>query len=124
MGIRVSCPALILRLGFGYDSLLPDILCALERGRVLAVDTTLLGELEQFLLNTVVARSLFALRRALRLADSPERLRAEILTAFGVDEASGRVGQRRLATELIARLDSDAFPTLEAPASAPWMNCH
>ena len=45
-------------IGFAYESLLPDILCALEQGRVLVVDTTLLGELEQFLLNTVVARAL------------------------------------------------------------------
>jgi uncharacterized protein (TIGR01777 family) len=30
-----------------------------------------------------------------RLADSPERLRNELLAAFGVDEANGRVGQRR-----------------------------
>src|SRR5262249_29174139 len=72
-------------LGLPYQSQLPDILCALERGRVLIVDTTLLGELEQFLLNTVVARALFALRRALRLADSPKRLRTEIASAFGVD---------------------------------------
>jgi len=64
-------------LGLGYESILPDILCALECGRVLVVDTTLLGELEQFLLNTVVARALFALRRALRLADSPTPARGD-----------------------------------------------
>ncbi len=56
-------------LGLKYESSLPDIVCALERGRVLVVDTTLLGELEQFLLNTVVARALFQMRRALRLSD-------------------------------------------------------
>lgn len=99
-------------MGLEYQSLLPDILCALENGRVLVVDTTLLGELEQFLLNTVVARSLFALRRALRLADSPDRLRTEIRSTFGVDdvEANGCVGQRSLAHDLITRLDRGTLP--------------
>jgi hypothetical protein len=53
---------------------------------VLIVDTTLMGELEQFLLTTVVARSLFTLRRALRsveaVADLPEALRQ----AFGNED--------------------------------------
>lgn len=97
-------------IGLPYDSLLPDILCALERGRVLIVDTTLLGELEQFLLNTVVARSLFSLRRALRLADSPERLRVEIASAFGADEENGRVGQRSLVAALQERLERGELP--------------
>src|SRR6185295_9089783 len=92
-------------VGLPYDSLLPSILCALERGRVLIVDTTLLGELEQFLLNTVVARALFALRRALRLADSPARLRTEVASAFGVDAENGRVGQQSLVTALLDRLE-------------------
>ena len=99
-------------VGLVYESLLPDILCALEQGRVLVVDTTLLGELEQFLLNTVVARALFALRRALRLADSPDRLRVELLAVFGVDDDAGRVGQRTLAEALVARLDRGELPYL------------
>jgi DNA helicase HerA-like ATPase len=99
-------------MGLPYESQLPDILCALERGRVLVVETTLLGELEQFLLNTIVARALFALRRALRLADSPQRLRAEVASAFGVDEESGRVGQRSLAAALLDRLERGALPYL------------
>src|SRR5205814_63324 len=93
-----------------YESLLPDVLCALEHGRVLIVDTTLLGELEQFLLNTVVARALFSLRRALRLAGSPGRLRAEIASAFGVDEENGRVGQRSLVAALSDRLERGDLP--------------
>lgn len=97
-------------VGLPYESLLPDILCALECGRVLIVDTTLLGELEQFLLNTVVARSLFTLRRALRLADSPERLRAEISSAFGVDPENGRIGQRTVVEALFERLERGALP--------------
>jgi DNA helicase HerA-like ATPase len=99
-------------LGLSYESILPDILCALEKGRVLIVDTTLLGELEQFLLNTVVARALFSLRRALRLADSPERLRVEIASAFGVDEENGRIGQRGLVGALLERLEHGSLPYL------------
>jgi DNA helicase HerA-like ATPase len=49
-----------------YDSILPDIILALERGRVLDIDTTLMTEVEQFLLTTVVARTIFALRKALK----------------------------------------------------------
>ncbi len=99
-------------MGLSYESLLPDVLCALEQGRVLVVDTTLLGELEQFLLNTVVARALFSLRRALRLADSAERLRTELLAVFGVDDDARRVGQRTLADALVARLDTGELPYL------------
>jgi DNA helicase HerA-like ATPase len=97
-------------LGLLYESQLADIICALELGRVLIVDTTLLGELEQFLLNTVVARTLFALRRALRLADTPERLRVEIAAAFGLDDSTGRVGQRSLVNALLVRLDNGSLP--------------
>lgn len=97
-------------MGIPYESQLPDILCALERGRILIVDTTLLGELEQFLLNTVVARALFALRRALRLADSPQRLSTEIASAFGVDAENGRVGQQSLVTGLLDRLKNGELP--------------
>lgn len=49
-----------------YQSSLPEIIMALEQGRVLDVDTSLMSELEQFLLTTVVARTLFALRKALK----------------------------------------------------------
>ena len=97
-------------VGLPYESLLPDILCALEGGRVLIVDTTLLGELEQFLLNTVVARSLFSLRRALRLADSPERLRAEMRCNFGVDEAERAYRAAKPRRGAHARLDTGALP--------------
>lgn len=49
-----------------YQSSLADIVLALESGRVLDVDTSLMTEVEQFLLTTVVARTLFALRKALK----------------------------------------------------------
>lgn len=100
-------------LGHVYTSLLPDILCALEQGRVLAVDTTLMGELEQFLLNTVVARALFAMRRALKLADTPARLETELRSAFGVDAENGRVGQGHLVQALLERLIDGRLPYLE-----------
>src|SRR5262249_10904656 len=36
-----------------YDSILPDLLVAMERGRLVIVDTTLMSEIEQFMLTTV-----------------------------------------------------------------------
>ena len=76
---RASLSGINRRLGFlagnrsnlvpsarDYDSSLADIVVALERGRVLDVDTSLMTELEQFLLTTIVARTLFALRKALK----------------------------------------------------------
>lgn len=100
-------------LGHGYASLLPDILCALEKGRILVVDTTLMGELEQFLLNTVVARALFAMRRALKLADTRERLETELRSAFGVDEENGRLGQASLVNALLERLENGRLPYIQ-----------
>ncbi|QPN68800.1 ATP-binding protein [Synechococcus sp. CBW1108] len=99
--------------GLAYQSKLPDILSSLERGRLLIVDTTLLGELEQFLLNTIVARTLFAMRRALRLADTPERLRHELFGVLGVDDENGRIGQRTLADSLWERIENDDVPYLD-----------
>src|SRR5205823_923482 len=64
--------------GLPYYSTLPEIICALEQGRVIAVDTTLMTEMEQFLLTTVVARVLFALRKALRSAETPGHFCAEL----------------------------------------------
>jgi len=49
-----------------YQSSLAEIILSLERGRVLDVDTSLMTEVEQFLLTTVVARTTFALRKALK----------------------------------------------------------
>lgn len=60
-----------------YRSLLPEIVLTLERGRVLDVDTTLITEVEQFLLTTVVARTIFSLRKALKSALRPEDLSSE-----------------------------------------------
>ncbi len=95
-------------MGREYESLLPDILCALEQGRVLVVDTTLMSELEQFLVTTVVARTLFVLRRALKSVDDPDDLPDAIRLALGDD--GQRVGSRRLAQELIDRLGDGRLP--------------
>ena len=114
-------------MGLEYQSTLPDILCALERGRCLIVDTTLMGELEQFLLNTVVARSLFALRRALRASASSEDLVREIRQGLGNDDEQGRTGARTLADALVARVESGELPYLQdgvprSPDQLPHVN--
>lgn len=101
--------------GLCYMSTLPDILCALEQGRLIVVDTTLMNEMEQFLLTTVVARVLFALRRALRSATAPERLRTEIRHALGNDEIQGQVGMRTVADVMLERLDAGDLPYVDGP---------
>jgi uncharacterized protein len=87
---RATLSALNRRLGFlaggrsnlvprneTYRSLLPEIVLALERGRILDVDTTLISEVEQFLLTTVIARTIFSMRKALKTALNAESLRDE-----------------------------------------------
>lgn len=106
-------------LGDEYRSLLPDILCALEQGRVLIVDTTLMGELEQFLLTTVVARSLFTLRRALRSVESVVDLPQALRQAFGNEDGQGQVGLRTLANELVARVEKGQLPYVDGPMDGP-----
>ena len=112
--------------GYAYDSTLPDLVCALEQGRVIAVDTTLMSETEQFLLTTVVARVLFALRRALRTAADATGLRRALRVALG-DEGGRQIGLRTLAGELENRLDSGQLPYLDgervrAPDELPHVN--
>lgn len=113
--------------GEPYDSSLPDVICALESGRVLVVDTTLMSELEQFLATTIVARVLFSLRKALRSAETPGELAREIRLALGNDDAQGQVGMRSLADELVTRLERGSLPylsgdQLRAPADLPYVN--
>lgn len=96
---------------FDYESLLPDLLCALEQGRVIVVDTTLFNELEQFLFTTVVARVLFAMRKALRSAPDVQGLPRAIQLALGHDaNPPGSRGQQSLADALLERLDSGKLP--------------
>ena len=47
-------------------SILDEIFKAMETGRVLVVNTSLMGDMEQFLLTTIVTRTLSDLRRALK----------------------------------------------------------
>jgi DNA helicase HerA-like ATPase len=106
---------------------LPDIICALELGRVIIVDTTLMSEIEQFLLTTVVARVIFALRRALRSAETPSQLRRELRHTLSNDDAQGQVGMRSLADELERRLDDSSLPyvtdgRVRSPAELPYIN--
>lgn len=99
-------------MGLPYESSLPDIVCALESGRVLIVDTTLMTEAEQFLLTTVVARVLFALRKALRSTESPKKLEREIRLALGNDDARGQIGMRTLADVVAQRIETGDLPYL------------
>ncbi|SIO63284.1 protein of unknown function DUF87 [Singulisphaera sp. GP187] len=99
--------------GLPYLSDLPDIVCALERGRVIVVDTTLMSEMEQFLMTTVVARVVFGLRRAIRSAETVEDLRREIRHAFDNDPEEGHLGQQSLADRLVEQLDGGDLPYLD-----------
>lgn len=97
-------------MGDTYRSLLPEIICALEQGRVLVVDTTLMSETEQFLVTTVVARTLFSLRRALRSVVRASDLPNAVRQAFDVNDKIGQVGLRTLAEELIKRIQEGKLP--------------
>jgi uncharacterized protein DUF87 len=93
-----------------YHSTLPDIICALESGRVIIVDTTLMNEMEQFLLTTIVARVLFLLRKALKCAETVDQLSYEICLALKNDDEQSQIGMRSLADELINRLETGQLP--------------
>ena len=113
--------------GTPYESSLPDIICALESGRVLIVDTTLMSELEQFLVTTIVARVLFSLRKALRTTETVAALEREIRLALGNDDSQGQIGMRSLADELIVRLNRGELPyrdgdRLRASNELPYVN--
>ena len=105
--------------GHNYESSLADIVCSMERGRVVIIDTTLMTELEQFLVTTIVARTLFSLRKALKSSDSVAELPLEIRRCLGNDQSTGSVGLRSLADELLSRLDSGTLPYVEANEVIP-----
>ncbi len=113
--------------GQDYQSSLADIICSLEQGRVLDIDTTLMTELEQFLVTTIVGRVLFSLRRAVRSADNADMLETAIRQALGNDEAQGQVGMRQLAEVLVERLQNGQLPYLNGgqirpPDELPYVN--
>jgi hypothetical protein len=99
-----------------YRSNLADIVCALEQGRVLVVDTTLMTEMEQFLLSTIVSRTLFALRRALKSSSSASTLERDICSALYSTDAGnpgGNPGLASLAEDLLGRLRLGELPYLD-----------
>jgi len=92
---------------------LPELVCALEKGRIITVDTTLMSEMEQFLLTTLVARVLFVLRKALKAARvDADSLKHEIELAFGVGTGAG-IGSKSLVTKLLEYLDNGDLPYLK-----------
>lgn len=100
-------------VGYEYDSILPELVCALEKGRIITIDTTLMTEMEQFLLTTLVARVLFVLRKALKAARGDEAsLKHEIRLAFGVGANGGNVGSKSLVDKLLDALDEGELPYL------------
>lgn len=100
-------------VGYEYDSILPELVCALEKGRIITIDTTLMTEMEQFLLTTLVARVLFVLRKALKAARGDEAsLKHEIKLAFGVGANGGNVGSKSLVDKLLEALDHGDLPYL------------
>lgn len=101
-------------VGYEYDSLLPGLVCALEKGRIITVDTTLMSEMEQFLLTTLLARVMFSLRKALKSArGNTESLKHEISLAFGVDPDNGNFGSKSLVDALLEALDDGELPYLK-----------
>lgn len=96
--------------GHEYNSILTDIICALETGRIITVDTTLMNEFEQFLLTTIVARTLFVLRKALKSARDVASLESEIGLALGYDVANNSNGLRTLADQLLSALREGRLP--------------
>lgn len=59
-------------------SILPRIIEALEDGQVLILNTSLLSDLEQFLAITVIARTLFELRKALKSSTTWNEFREQV----------------------------------------------
>lgn len=113
--------------GRTYDSHLADIICSLEQGRVLIIDTTLMSELEQFLVTTIVARVLFALRKALRSAESPATLEREIRLALANDDENEQIGMRSFADAVCEKLESGELPYIygdrcRTPSELPFVN--
>lgn len=96
--------------GIVYDSILPDLIVAMERGRLVVVDTTLISEIEQFMFTTIVARVLFQLRRALRSVSAAKDLEKEIRSALGCDDATGTSGMQALADAIVERINNGSLP--------------
>lgn len=110
-----------------YGSHLPEIIAALERGRLIIVDTTLMAELEQFLLNTCIARVLFHMRRTIRACSDAGDLAKRLRQAVGNNEDDGRIGMRQFAKSIEGLLDEGHLPyrtggQVVSPADLPVVN--
>jgi DNA helicase HerA-like ATPase len=115
------------KTGGTYTSQLPEIIAALEQGRVIIVDTTLMGELEQFLLNTCIARVLFHLRRTVRATSNPKDLPQRLRQVLGNNEDAGRVGMRQFAKSVVDMLEQGRLPYCDgdrvvSPTDLPVIN--
>ncbi len=98
------------QVGHEYNSILTDIICSMESGRIITVDTTLMNELEQFLLTTIVARTLFMLRKGLKSARNIGALEREINLALGYDPDNNSPGLCTLAGQIIEALNEERLP--------------
>ena len=113
--------------GVPYDSILPDLIVALESGRLVVVDTTLVSEVEQFMFTTIVARVLFQLRKALRSVDAVKDLGKEVRVSLGCDDSTGVIGMQSLADAIIKILRFGHLPYIRndilcSPEDLPYVN--
>ena len=60
------------------SSILIDIISALERGQVLIFNSSLMDQLEQFLCVTVIARTLFEIRKAVKSSNTVDILKRQL----------------------------------------------
>jgi DNA helicase HerA-like ATPase len=130
---KASLAGLNRRLGFlagnrsnlvsnapAYQSSLAEIVLALEQGRVLDVDTSLMTEVEQFLLTTVVARTVFALRKAIK---SSRDLGGFLGTASDPGEIDRHLPvQNSLKRALKERLSTGSSPYVDAAGRLQNLN--
>ncbi|NVM54652.1 MAG: ATP-binding protein [Candidatus Helarchaeota archaeon] len=65
-------------IGDSDRSILIDIILALERGQVLIFNSSLMSQLEQFLCVTVIARTLFEIRKAVKSSNNLEILERQL----------------------------------------------
>ena len=76
------------------SSILIDIISALERGQVLIFNSSLMDQLEQFLCVTVIARTMFEIRKAVKSSNDISILKRQL-------------GLRNLNKEFVKKLDKN-----------------
>ncbi|MFX1520753.1 MAG: ATP-binding protein [Promethearchaeota archaeon] len=65
--------------GYAGSNLL-DVICALEKGRVLILNSSIMSQREQFLSTTIMARTVFELRKAVKSSNTVDVLKKQIAT--------------------------------------------